>query len=142
MTAPDREGRGAARAMQAALADAETAAAAVDFVSAHGTGTVFNDAMEAAAISRVFGLRRLPLNAIKGAIGHTLGAAGALEAVMCVDVLQTGVIPPTAGLQTPDPRCATLDVVRDVARSHPVRVALSTSSGFAGANAALVLGAP
>jgi len=142
MTAPDREGRGAARAIEAALAHAGLAPAAIDFVSAHGTGTVYNDAMEAVAIAGVFGPRAVPVNSIKGAIGHTLGAAGALEAVMCVEVLRTGVIPPSAGLHELDPACAALDVVRGAPRTRQVRAVLSTSSGFAGANAALVLEAP
>ena len=140
MTAPDREGRGAARAMEAALADAGLASDAVDFVSAHGTGTPYNDAMEAVAIGRVFGAGRVPVNSIKGAIGHTLGAAGAFEAVMCLRVLAEGTIPPTAGLEAVDPACAALDVVHGAARTHPTSVALSTSSGFAGANAAIVFG--
>ncbi|MCW5892365.1 MAG: beta-ketoacyl-[acyl-carrier-protein] synthase family protein [bacterium] len=142
MTAPDREGGGAARAMTAALRDAGVDPTAVGLVSAHGTGTVYNDAMEAAALGRVFAEHRVPVNSIKGAIGHTLGAAGAFEAVMCVQALATGCIPPTAGLEEPDPACAAIDLVRGAARSAPVAVALSTSSGFAGANAALVLGAP
>jgi 3-oxoacyl-[acyl-carrier-protein] synthase II len=140
MTAPDREGAGAARAMEGALADAGLAPDAVEFVSAHGTGTPYNDAMEAVAIGRVLGRRRVPVNSIKGAIGHTLGAAGAFEAVMSVLVLAEGVIPPTAGLATVDPACAALDLVHGDARRVPARVALSTSSGFAGTNAALVLG--
>jgi 3-oxoacyl-[acyl-carrier-protein] synthase II len=140
MTAPDREGAGAARAMEAALADAGLGPEAVEFVSAHGTGTPYNDAMEAVAIGRVLGRCRVPVNSIKGAIGHTLGAAGAFEAVMSVLVLAEGVVPPTAGLATVDPACAALDLVHGAARRAPARVALSTSSGFAGTNAALVLG--
>ena len=139
MTAPDREGAGAARAIAAALADAGLAPGAVDFVSAHGTGTLYNDAMEAAALCRLFGPGAVPVNSIKGALGHTLGAAGALEAVMCVGAIDTGVVPPTAGLETVDPACADLDLVQGTSRQCPVRVAVSTSSGFAGANAAIVL---
>jgi 3-oxoacyl-[acyl-carrier-protein] synthase II len=140
MTAPDREGGGAARAIAAALADAALTADRVDFVSAHGTGTLYNDAMEAAALGRVFGAHRVPVNSIKGAIGHTLGAAGAFEVVLCAQVLATGVVPPTAGLVEVDPACAALDLVQGAARRHAVWVAVSTSSGFAGTNAALVLG--
>jgi 3-oxoacyl-(acyl-carrier-protein) synthase len=140
MTAPDREGGGAARALEAALADAGTPPDAVGFVSAHGTGTPYNDAMEAVAIARVFGPQRVPVNSIKGAIGHTLGAAGAFEAVLCVRVLAEAVIPPTAGLMTVDPACGGLDLVRGAPRRHPVPAAVSSSSGFAGTNAALVLG--
>ena len=140
MTAPDREGGGAARAMTAALADAGLAPRSVGFVSAHGTGTVYNDAMEAAAIARVFGPRAVPVNSVKGAVGHALGAAGALEAVVCVQAIAHGVVPPTAGLRELDPACAVLDVVAGAPRAGAVDVALSTSSGFAGANAAVVLG--
>src|SRR5205807_1485306 len=111
MTAPDREGRGAARAMEAALADAGLDPAAVGFVSAHGTGTPYNDAMEAVAIARVFGPRGVPVNSIKGAIGHTLGAAGAFEAVLCLQVLAERIVPPTVGLAAVDPACAALDLV-------------------------------
>ena len=109
-------------------------------MSAHGTGTPYNDAMEAVAIARVFGAGRVPVNSIKGAIGHTLGAAGAFEAVLCVEVLRTGLIPPTAGLVTVDPACEGLDLVRGEARRRRVDVTVSTSSGFAGTNTALVLG--
>jgi len=142
MTAPDRQGRGAARAMAAALADAVLAPSAIGFVSAHGTGTVYNDAMEAVAIGSVFGAGTVPVNSIKGAIGHTLGAAGALEVVMCLEVVRTGRAPATAGLETLDPACAALDVVRGTPRRVDARAVLTTSSGFAGANAALVLEAP
>jgi len=140
MTAPDREGGGAARALRAALAEAARPPDAVGFVSAHGTGTPYNDAMEAVAITRVFGRRAVPVNSIKGAIGHTLGAAGAFEAILCARVLAEGRIPPTAGLETPDPACDGLDLVVGTARAQAVEVAVSSSSGFAGTNAALVLG--
>ncbi|HLY37215.1 MAG TPA: beta-ketoacyl-[acyl-carrier-protein] synthase family protein [Candidatus Binatia bacterium] len=140
MTAPDREGGGAARAIAAALGDAGIRAGEVDFVSAHGTGTPYNDAMEAAALGRLFEPQAVPVNSIKGAIGHTLGAAGAFEAVMCTRVLATGTVPPTAGLEELDPACAGLDVVHGAARSEDVAVVLTTSSGFAGTNAAVVFG--
>jgi 3-oxoacyl-(acyl-carrier-protein) synthase len=140
MTGPDREGRGAARAMAAALADAGRDASAVDFVSAHGTATVFNDLMEGQALRLVLGARAgaVPVNSIKGALGHTLGAAAALEAIVCVRTLESGRIPPTAGLTEIDPQIA-LDVVHGAARSADVQVALSTSSGFGGTNGAVVL---
>jgi 3-oxoacyl-(acyl-carrier-protein) synthase len=95
--------------------------------------------MEAVAITRVFGRRAVPVDSIKGAIGHTLGAAGAFEAILCVQVLAEGRIPPTAGLVTVDPACEGLDLVVGAARTHAVTVAVSSSSGFAGTNAALVL---
>jgi 3-oxoacyl-(acyl-carrier-protein) synthase len=140
MTAPDREGGGAARAILAALGDAGLTPDAIDFVSAHGTGTPYNDAMEAVALGRVFGDRRVPVNSIKGAIGHTLGAAGAFEVVMCLAAMAEGVVPPTAGLVNLDPACARLDLVFGGRRRTTLERSLSTSSGFAGTNAALVLG--
>jgi len=138
MTAPARDGAGAVRAMRAALCDAGSAPAAVDFVSAHGTGTVYNDAMEMAALAAVFEPAAPPVNGIKGAIGHTLGAAGSFEAVLCARALQDGIVPPTAGCEELDAACR-LDVVRGTPRVLPVRTVLSTSSAFAGNNAALVL---
>lgn len=140
ITAPARDGAGAARAMRAALADAGVEPAAVDFISAHGTGTPYNDAMEVAAIASVFGeaAPRIPVNSIKGAIGHTLGAAGSFEAIMAAQVLRESVIPPTVNCEVLDPACP-LDVVRGAARRRDVRTVLSTSSAFAGNNAAIVL---
>jgi 3-oxoacyl-[acyl-carrier-protein] synthase II len=140
MTAPARDGAGAVRAMRAALADAEVDPSQVDFISAHGTGTVYNDAMEIAALQNVFGdaAARIPVNSIKGSIGHTLGAAGSFEAIMCAKILAQGVIPPTVGCEEVSPDCR-LDIVRGTPRERPVRIALSTSSAFAGNNAALVL---
>jgi 3-oxoacyl-[acyl-carrier-protein] synthase II len=140
MTGPDRQGRGAARAMQAALVDADLTAADIDFVSAHGTATLFNDQMEGLALASLFGARLadVPVNSIKGSIGHTLGAAGALEAVMAVRVLEEQCIPPTAGLERRDEKIR-LDVVAGAPRAARVRTVLSTSSGFGGLNAAIVL---
>ncbi len=140
MTAPARDGAGAARAMCVALADAELGADAVDVISAHGTGTVFNDAMEMAAVRAVCGAAapRVPVSGIKGAIGHTLAAAGTFEAVLCARILREGLVPPTAGCDEIDPACP-LDVVRGAPRRVDARVALSTSSAFAGNNAAIVL---
>jgi 3-oxoacyl-[acyl-carrier-protein] synthase II len=140
MTAPARDGAGAARAMRAALRDAGVEAHEVEFISAHGTGTVYNDAMEMAALATVFGeaLPRIPVNSIKGAIGHTLGAAGSFEAIMCTRILREGVIPPTTGCEQLDPACR-LDVVRGAARRQRVGMALSTSSAFAGNNAAIIM---
>lgn len=143
MTAPDREGGGAARAMRQALDAAHASVDEIDFVSTHGTGTVYNDAMEAAALRAVLGARAasIPANSIKGAIGHTLGAAGSFEAIMSLRAMAENTIPPTAGCEHIDPACD-LDIVHGVARRTPVRTVLSTSSAFAGNNAALVLRAP
>lgn len=140
MTGPDREGRGAARAMLGAIADASLAPADVDYVSAHGTATVFNDLMESKALAQVLGDRvsSTPVNSIKSALGHTLGAAGALEALLCVRTLETGLVTPTPGLHQLDPEIH-LDVVRGQPRQLPLRAALSTSSGFGGTNTAVLL---
>jgi len=140
MTAPARDGSGAARSMRMALTDAGLTPTDVDFVSAHGTGTVYNDAMEMAAIRAVFGEAavRLPVNSIKGSIGHTLAAAGAFEAIMCAQILRTGLIPATLNCAQPDPACG-FDLVVRTPRQHAVRTCLSTSSAFAGNNAAIIM---
>ncbi len=142
MTRPTPTGAGLARAVEAALSEARVSAAEIGFISSHGTATRFNDAMEAAAYQRVFGqrARTIPINSIKGAIGHTLGAAGALEVIMTALVLASGIVPPTAGHDERDPECE-LDIVAGCARelSERPRFALSVSSAFAGTNAALVL---
>ena len=142
MTRPSPSGEGLVRAVEAALRDASIDRSEIGFVSAHGTATRFNDRMEAAAFRSLFGERagQLPTHSIKGAIGHTLGAAGAIEALLSTLVLERGCIPPTAGFEEPDPECA-LDVVAGTSRPLPpsVRNVLSTSSAFAGTNAALVL---
>jgi 3-oxoacyl-(acyl-carrier-protein) synthase len=141
LTGPDPTGGGLARAIRAALDDAGLGPEAVGFVSAHGTATVFNDLMEAKAIVDALGEHapHVPVNSIKGAIGHSLAAAGAVEAILCALVLERELIPPTANLRERDPAVA-LDVVAGAPRQAPgVRVALSTSSGFGGINAALVL---
>jgi 3-oxoacyl-[acyl-carrier-protein] synthase II len=126
--------------MRAALADAGIEPAAIQFISAHGTGTPYNDAMEIAAISAVFGegAARIPVNSIKGAIGHTLAAAGSFEAIMATRILAEGIIPPTVNCEVLDSACG-LDVVRGAARRVDVKTVLSTSSAFAGNNAALVM---
>jgi 3-oxoacyl-[acyl-carrier-protein] synthase II len=143
MTGPSPDGDGVVRAVTAALADARLDPGAVDFISAHGTGTSFNDRMETIAFKRLFGARaaRIPIDSVKPIIGHTLGAAGALEAILCVRVLSEGIVPPTINQRDPDPECD-LDYVPNQARRVVTRRALSTSSGFGGHNAALLLGAP
>ncbi len=141
LTAPSPDGSGAARAIRAALAESRVPVEAVDHVNAHGTGTLLNDAAEAAAIRVALGERaaRVPVTSIKGSIGHTLGAAGAIEAIAAVQTLRTGLVPPTAGCREADPALG-LDVVRGEARRRDLRVVLSNSFGFGGANAVLCLG--
>jgi 3-oxoacyl-(acyl-carrier-protein) synthase len=144
IAAPDPGGRGLEAAIRAALEQAGVAPDDVDFVSAHGTATPLNDPIETAALKRVLGARArvIPVNAIKGGLGHTMGAAATLEAIMCLLASRHGVIPPTLGLEEPDPECD-LDYVPRQPRPARPRVSLSTSAGFGGCNAALVLkGAP
>jgi 3-oxoacyl-[acyl-carrier-protein] synthase II len=144
IAAPDPEGRGLEFAVRAAMAEAGVEARDVEFVSAHGTGTALNDRIETAVLHRVLGPRALdiPANSIKGALGHTMGAAATLEAIMCLLAARHGRVPPTVGLEEVDPACA-LGHVRGAATACRPRVSLSTSLGFGGCNAALVLaGAP
>jgi len=140
MTGPSPRGDGVLRAMSAALAAARRCPGDIGFISAHGTGTLFNDRMETLAFKRLLGGRAplVPIDSIKPIIGHTLGAAGALEAILCVKVLQEGIIPPTINCHERDPECD-LDYVPGAARRQAIRCALSTSSAFAGHNAALLL---
>jgi 3-oxoacyl-[acyl-carrier-protein] synthase II len=139
VAAPDPEGAGARRCMAAALADAGLAPDAVDYVNAHATSTPAGDAMEAAALRGVFAshAERMAVSSTKGATGHLLGAAGALEALLSVLALETGTLPPTINLENPDPECA-LDHVAGKPRAARARVALSNSFGFGGVNAALL----
>jgi 3-oxoacyl-[acyl-carrier-protein] synthase II len=141
MTAPDPEGKGAARAMQEALKDAGVNREEVDYINAHGTATPANDAAETKAIKSLFGERvgRIPVSASKSMIGHCLGAAGALEAVATVLAVRNNRIPPTIHYETPDPECD-LDYVPNQARDTVVDIALSNSFAFGGNNTALVFG--
>ncbi|HXA98314.1 MAG TPA: beta-ketoacyl-[acyl-carrier-protein] synthase family protein [Candidatus Dormibacteraeota bacterium] len=140
IAAPEPEGRGLERAIRAALADARLTPGDVDFVSAHGTATPLNDRIETAALKRALGPRayEVPVNSIKGSLGHTMGAAAALEAFMCLLSAQRGLIPPTLNLEEPDPECD-LDYVPGRARPARPRIMLSTSMGFGGCNGALIL---
>jgi 3-oxoacyl-[acyl-carrier-protein] synthase II len=140
IAAPDPEGRGLDFALRQAMAEADVCADDIDLVSAHGTGTVLNDRIETVVLRRVLGRRALevPVNSIKGSLGHTMGAAATLEAIMCLLASRHGVVPPTVGLEDVDPLCG-LDHVPGAARPHRSRVSLSTSLGFGGCNAALVL---
>ena len=140
IAAPDATGRGLEAAIRAALAAGDVDVADLDFVSAHGTGTVLNDRIETAVLRRVLGSRAgtVPVNSIKGALGHTMGAAATLEAIMCLLAARDGWIPPTVGYEEPDPACD-LDYVAGACRAVRPRRMLSTSLGFGGCNAALVL---
>ena len=143
VTAPDPEGRGLEVAIRMALREADLVPEAVDLVSAHGTGTPANDRVETEVLKRVLGRRAhaVPVNSIKAHLGHTMGAAATLEAIMCLLAARHGLVPPTLHYGEPDSDCD-LDYVPNVARRLRPKVALSTSLGFGGCNAALVLGAP
>ncbi|MEK7270438.1 MAG: beta-ketoacyl-[acyl-carrier-protein] synthase family protein [Planctomycetota bacterium] len=140
LTAPEMEGRGIAGVMAAALLDAGLAPSAVDHVNAHGTGTLYNDPVETAAIHRVLGdrARQIPVVSIKPIVGHAMGAAGAIEIIATVLTLSEGFVPPTLGLEEPDPACD-LDYVPGRARPFSGRIAISNSYGIGGANACVVL---
>jgi len=140
IAAPDASGRGLELAARTALDEAGLTPADVEFVSAHGTGTLVNDRIEADVLRRVLGRRasEIPVNSIKASVGHTMGAAAALEAVMCLLAGREGIVPKTLGLEEPDPACE-LDHVVGAPRATRPRISLSTSLGFGGCNAALVL---
>jgi 3-oxoacyl-(acyl-carrier-protein) synthase len=139
ITAPDEDGRGATAAMRAALEDAGAAPGDVGYVNAHGTSTPFNDRIETMAAHRVFGDTPPPISSTKSAIGHLLGAAGAVEAVATVGALERGLLPPTLNYEEPDPECD-VDCVPDGPREAPgLELALSNSFGFGGQNACLAL---
>ena len=141
LTAPNREGSGLASAAAAACREGGVAPARIDYVSAHGTGTLYNDAMETRALKSLLGphYKEVPVSSIKAGLGHSFGAAGAMEALVCLFAIRDGVVPPTANFEEPDPDCD-IDCVPNSERSVAVRTALSLSAGFGGQNAALVLG--
>ena len=135
------DGRGITEAMQRALARGKLEPERVDYINAHGTGTDLNDRVETAAIRRVFGEHAdsLMVSSTKSMHGHMMGAAGAVEAVVCVLTCHHGVVPPTINYQTPDPDCD-LDYVPNEAREAEVRYAMSTSVGLGGHNSAIIFG--
>jgi 3-oxoacyl-[acyl-carrier-protein] synthase II len=141
ITAPLESGEGAVQAMCVALDDAGLTPDRISYINAHGTSTTLNDKSETIAIKAVFGEHayNIPISSTKSMTGHLLGAAGAIEAIMCVLAVRDGIAPPTINYQTPDPECD-LDYVPNQARPLDIQTALSNSFGFGGHNACLVLG--
>ena len=144
ITKPAPDGAGAVQAMRGALSDAKLAPDALDYINAHGTSTPAGDVEEAKAIATVFGAhakdKKLWVSSTKSMMGHLLGAAGAVEAAICVKAIETGIVPPTINLDDPDADCD-LDFVPHTARERRVRHAMSNSFGFGGTNATLILSA-
>ncbi len=139
MTAAHSQGAGAARAMEKALRAAAIEPSEVDYISAHGTGTPTNDKLESLAVKRVFGTDcRVPTSSIKSMIGHTMGAASAIEAGVCALAIDEGIVPPTMNFTAPDPDCP-LDCVPNEARRMRVDVAMNNAYAFGGNNASVIL---
>ena len=140
MTSPDPEGEGAARSMEMAMKDAGISKEEVSYINAHGTSTPYNDKFETIAIKRVFGEHayKVPVSSTKSMTGHLLGAAGAVEAVVCINSIVDDFIPPTVGYKVKDEDCD-LDYVPNVGRKTEVNVTMSNSLGFGGHNATIVL---
>jgi 3-oxoacyl-[acyl-carrier-protein] synthase II len=141
ITQPISTGEGAAKAMQAALNHAGLKPTDIDYINAHGTSTQLNDKMETRAIKTVFGehASRIPVSSTKSMLGHMIGGAGAIEAVICALATKHDIVPPTINLSNPDPDCD-LDYVPHKARRMPVTIALSNSFGFGGHNSVLIIG--
>jgi len=138
VTAPDPDGTGAARCMNMALRNAGLNPTDIDYINAHGTATPLGDIAETKAIKTIFGdhARKLAVSSTKGATGHMLGAAGAVELIACIKAIQTGVVPPTINLEKPDPECD-LDYVPNTAREMKVNAIVNNSFGFGGHNACI-----
>ncbi len=140
MTAPAPEGEGAARCMNMALRNSGLKPEEISYINAHGTATLQGDVAETQAIKAVFGdhARKLAVSSTKGATGHMLGAAGAVELMVCAKAIETGIVPPTINLEKPDPQCD-LDYVPNKARELKVTAAVNNSFGFGGHNATTIV---
>ncbi|MFE0251784.1 hypothetical protein [Streptomyces sp. NPDC059010] len=138
-TAPRPDGAGLRAAIEAALTDAGACADDVDHINAHGTSTALNDRTEAAVVRALFAARHPPVTSAKGALGHTMGAAGAIEAALTVLTITRGTIPPTANFGAPDDSTAGIDIVVGATRGQRLGLALSHSLGFGGHNTVLAL---
>ncbi len=143
ITQPHPEGSGAIRSMKMALRNSGVSIDQIGYINAHGTSTYYNDKLETMAIKEVFGEKAAttPVSSIKSMIGHSLGAAGAIEAVVCLLAMRDSKLPPTINYETPDPECD-LDYVPNVARDAKVNYCLSNSFGFGGHNVSLIIKGP
>lgn len=141
ITSPPEDGNGGFRAMKAALKRVGLNPEDIDYINAHGTSTPVGDGIEHGAVKRLFAntLPKLSMSSTKSAIGHLLGAAGAVEAIYSAKAIETGVLPPTLNLENPSEDCMGIDLVPKVAKEKKVRTALSNSFGFGGTNASLIL---
>jgi 3-oxoacyl-[acyl-carrier-protein] synthase II len=143
ITAPLSDGTGAAKAMQFALADGQIAVEKVDYINAHGTGTELNDVAESIAIRSVFGRHayKLAVSSTKSSLGHSLGATGAVELIICCKAIEKSLIPPTINLDNIDPACdVNINYVPLKPQQRKIGVAISNSLGFGGHNACLAIG--
>jgi 3-oxoacyl-[acyl-carrier-protein] synthase II len=140
ITQPAEDGSGAAKTMEMALADAQFNPEEIDYINAHGTSTPLGDKAETIAVKRVFGdhARKLSISSTKSQLGHSLGASGGIELVLCIKALNEGVVPPTINLDTPDPDCD-LDYTPHEPRQRKLRAAMSNSFGFGGHNASVIV---
>lgn len=141
MTSPAEDGDGGFRAMRAALKRAGVNPSDIDYINAHGTSTPMGDGIECGAVKRLFGnaIETISMSSTKSAIGHLLGAAGAVEAIYSVKAIQTGIMPPTLNLENVSEPCQGIDLVPKVAKEKKIKTVLSNSFGFGGTNASLVL---
>jgi len=141
ITAPNTNGAAAAYAMAGAIKNAGLTPADIDYINAHGTSTLLNDAAETAAIKIVFGehARKVSISSTKSQLGHLLGASGGVELILSLLAIRDGVIPPTINYETPDPECD-LDYTPNQARRRDISAAMSNSFGFGGHNGSLVFG--
>jgi 3-oxoacyl-[acyl-carrier-protein] synthase II len=141
ITSPAENGDGGYRAMKAALGNARVNPEDIDYINAHGTSTPVGDGIECTAVKRLFGnaLDKISMSSTKSAIGHLLGAAGAVEAIYSIKAIETGVLPPTLNLENISEPCKGIDLVPKVAKDKKVKIALSNSFGFGGTNASVVI---
>jgi 3-oxoacyl-[acyl-carrier-protein] synthase II len=139
ITAPEPSGTYVALAMRRALADARMNPEDVDYINAHGTSTPYNDLTETVAIKKVFGAHayKLCVSSTKSMTGHMIGGCGGVEAGICIQALQTGLLPPTINQEEPDPECD-LDYIANIARERSIRVAMSNNFGFGGHNSVVI----